>query len=163
VPQVDFAIEPWHTFWPDAAGLMQEEFDEYAQALKLWKPPAPDTAALEVLHAQGALVLTTARVNGALGAYLTWFVSKDIESIGHTLYHQGPFFASKRFARYALGMKLLRRSLKLIQTNSPEPVEVDLHHPPVGRGLRLDRLFVALGAVQVSVHYRLKLSSKECA
>jgi len=161
VPQIDFRIEPWDEFWPDAIDLAQEEFDEYATALKLWKPHMPDTDVLGALAQQNRLVPMTARVNGAIGAYLVWVVDVDLESKGRTLYRQGPFYASQRFAKYSLGMRLLRKSLQLIQRNIIEPVEVDLHHPPVGRGVRLGKVFEAMGATKVAVHYRLKVSRKD--
>ena len=155
--QVEFAMESWEDFWPDAEGLLREEFTEYAGRLGLWKPHSPDVAILAHLVAQGRLVLATARVNGVLGAYLMWLVDADVESTGHTVYRQGPFYASRRFARHALGVKLLRRSIRLIRTNTHVPVEVDLHHPPEGRGLRLGGFFQALGARPVATHYRLRV------
>jgi hypothetical protein len=160
VPQVDFCIESWSEFWPDAKLLVQEEFNEHANTLGLWKPHAPDTDILSALEQQKRLVLATARVNGAIGAYLVWIVDVDLESKGHTIYRQGPFYASKRFAKYSLGVRLLHKSLQLIRHNIIEPVEVELHHPPLGRGVRLGKMFEALGATKVAVNYRLKVSRK---
>jgi len=160
MPQVDFAIERWEEFWPDAEGLLREEFAEYAGKLGVWKPHEPDTAVLEFLVAQGRLVLATARVNGVIGAYLMWLVDADVESRGHTVYRQGPFYAGRRFAKHGLGAKLLRRSLRQIRAGTDVPVEVDLHHPPVGAGLRLGGFFQALGARPVAVHYRLRIDPR---
>jgi len=161
VPQVEFRIESWDEFWPDGMSLMQEEFNEYANALGLWKPHEPDTDILEALVQRGLLVLMVARVNGAVGAYLWWVVDRDVESKGHTIYRQGPFYAATRFAKYSLGMKLLRRSLEMIRRNVVGSVEVDLHHPPTGRGAQLEKIFTAMGAREVATHYRLRVSQKD--
>jgi hypothetical protein len=161
VPQIDFRVEHWDEFWPDAAGLVQEEFDEHAVELGLRNPPVPDTAILSAIEQQRRLILTTARVNGAIGAYLAWIVDVDLESKGHTVYRQGPFYSSKRFTKYSLGVRLLRKSLELIRHNSLEAVEIELHHPPVGRGAKLRGVFTALGAIEVAVHYRLRVSRKD--
>ena len=160
MPQIEFASERWEDFWPDASGLMQEGFDEYAGVLGLWKPHRPDTGLLEALVASGRLVVMTARVNGAIGAYLMWVVDADAESAGHTLYRQGPFLAAAKWAKLGLGARLLRKSLGLIRSNITEPVEVALHHPPVGRGAALGGFYEALGAVKASVNYRLKVLPK---
>lgn len=160
MPQIDLRIETWDEFWPDATMLMQEEFNEYAGILGLWKPHAPDIGILEALVQRNLLVLMVARVNGAIGAYLGWIVDRDVESKGHTIYRQGPFYAAVRFAKYSLGVRLLRKSLQLIRCNVVGSVEVDLHHPPVGRGAQLGKLYEALGATKTDIHYRLKISRK---
>jgi hypothetical protein len=160
VPQVDFQIEPWSDFWPDAADLTQEEFDEHVGMLRLTSPHVPDVATLSALVDQGRLVLATARVNGAIGAYLGWIVDANVESKGQVIYRQGPLYAAKRFAKHSLGVRLLRKSLELIQRNVVGYVEVDLHHPPLGRGARLGGVFKALGATEVARHYRLRISER---
>ena len=157
---MSFRTESWDEFWPDAEDLLREEYDEHARALKLWKPPVPDTDVLAALVAARRLVVMTARVNGAMGAYLGWLIDADLESKGHVLYRQGSFYASERFAKHSLGMRLLRNSLRLFRAHTLEPIELDLHHPPLGRGARLERVFEALGATKVAVHYRLKVSRK---
>lgn len=160
MPSIEIKVEAWGDFWRDAEGLLREEYEEHKDLLDLWKPHLPDFEALTEMARRAALVILVARVNGAMAGYLWWTLDVDVESKGHVIYRQGPLYVAKRFAKHGLGVKMLRLSLRRIEASISAPVELDLHHPPVGRGLRLDSLFRRLGAREVARHYRLKVEPK---
>lgn len=158
MPRVDITVERLDEVWSTLRPMLQREFDEYKDLLGLWKPHRPDIALLRLMEKQNMLQITTARVDNELAGCLMMVFDTDVESAGERIIRQGPFFVDSKWAHLGLGAKMLRRVLDTLRTSISAPVDLDLHHPPVGRGAKLESLFTSLGAAPVAIHYRLKVS-----
>jgi hypothetical protein len=141
MPSIELRWESVDEFWPEGEPLMRQEYDECSSPGA--SPFAPDRLSFDLLERHNLLFISTARVNGALGAYLFWSLGPNLESHGERIASQGLWYSARRFRRWNLGISLLRWSLPHI---SAKAALIELHHPTGGRGARLGPVFRRLGA-----------------
>ncbi len=152
--KVELGWENWSEFAQDAAGLMQEEYDEY-QALQGLEDLSLNQAEMQVLSDAGRLNVLCARDRGVPVGYFMLFISMDPEVSWQVIATQGAWYVKNSPQYTKLGL-LLWLEAKAFVKNLGIKI-FDLHHPMVGRGARLAPFFLRQGARPLNTTYRLKL------
>ena len=152
--RIELAWENWNEFAADAAGLMQEEYDEY-QALQGLEDMSLNHTEMQSLSDAGRLNVLCARDRGVPVGYFMLFISMDPEVSWQVIATQGAWYVKNDERYVRLGGQLWLEALAFVKSLGIKLVE--LHHPVVGRGARLAPFFLRQGARPLNQTYRLKL------
>ena len=151
---LELTWESWSEFGPEGYRLMQEESEEYEAILGL-EPLDINHEEMEQASAAGRLNVLCARDRGLPVGYFMIFISMDQEVKTQVIASQGPWYVKAEAKYYGLGLRLLDEAKTFVSGLGIKLFE--LHHPVVGRGARLEALFLRLGARPINRTYRLKL------
>lgn len=145
-------LEPWESFWREACPLAEAHSAEVDSGVEPRRRFKVDERQMSLLQKYGVLKVFALRKDGALVGYLTWQVTKDLESEGLIIAQQGAWYVAPGHAR---GARLL--FLKSVETlrDKFQVQHIFPHHRTQGRGDGLGRFFERLGAKKIQETYSL--------
>ena len=145
-------LEPWDAFWQEARPLAEAHSVEVDSGVEPRRRFKVDEHQMRLLQKYGVLKVFALRKDGALVGYLTWQISKDVESEGLTIAQQGAWYVAPGHAR---GARLLfMRSVETLRDRF-QVQHIFPHHRTQGRGDSLGRFFERLGAKKIQETYSL--------
>lgn len=162
LPSPQFVSFTWESVkdnLQEAAPHMERQYAEVWEGRKPHQPLKLDAQLIDALERHGALITLIARVNGVMAGYLMWTISPDAESAGQRIARQGSFYVDPRHASLGLGRKLLMESIAGLRRIGIQLVQ--MHAPTQGRGIKLGRLFEAMGAIPTQQQYSLWIGGED--
>lgn len=145
------ALEPWATFWPDAAPLAEAHFAEVEGGVEPRRKNELDLDLMVILDRSGSLKLFSARDQGTMVGYLTWTLTPDVESRGLLIAMQGGWYVVPGRPRVAL--QLFDYSIPCLRQLGVSCLFP--HHRTQGRGDALGKFFRRRGGKLIQHGYCL--------
>jgi hypothetical protein len=147
---LDIKIEKVEDVWEDLHALARMEHDEVEVG---WRDFNPDWDSMKSLNRLGTFQVLTARIDGRMIGYLTWFVDFDIESKGTLIVNQAAWYVEP--GHPIVGVKMFDRAIQEFRRIGVKFAY--LHHTNRGRGASLGRFFNKRGAEPLGYTYILKV------
>lgn len=150
---VSYAVEPLHSFWPEADVLMaahNREVDACAPADFCF-----DVTQAKAIEAAGMLVICTARDGGRLVGYCIWFLSTSLVCMGRKIATQTAWYVTPDSREGGLGLRLFNFAIAELRLRG---VIEAFPHFWAKSSPRLHQFFARLGAEPVESVYRMRLA-----
>lgn len=147
----ELKAETWDEIWPEVKPLLQAHREETAPDER--RPFQVQEVQARALSVAGVLRIWTARLDGRLIGYSTWYVSPGLDSPTVTA-TQGPWYCLPAW-RSRWGLRLFQESLRGLRALGV--CVCYPHHWMHGAGPRLGEYFRRLGAVPLETSYELWL------
>lgn len=153
-PIISIGVERWATIADEVGSLASAHFSEVEGPLEAKRPFKLNFKMMQMLDNVGVLRVITSRIDSRLVGYCSWNVNDDIESEGLLIALQGALYVDPLFARYGLGLKMIKWSINYLRKLGVKCLFI--HHRNRGRGKRLDRVFTnGLHAIPIKSEYFL--------
>lgn len=150
-------IEPWATFWLDAAPLAAAHSIEVDTGVESRRKFKVDTEMMAMMNLAGSLIIITARLDHKLVGYFTWTIAPDVESLGLLIALQGAWYVSPGSPRAAYAM--FDHSIQALRTRGIRCIFP--HHRLQGRGQGLGKFFHRRGAKLIQHTYCLWIGEEQ--
>ena len=151
--KLEYALESWAKFWPEAQRLFVAHRDEVEPQARA--PFVLNHALCEALDASGAMLITSARVPRGLVGYSIWFLAPQFDSLRLSA-TQGPWYVMPEWRPSGAGIRVFRKSLEALRARGVDRAMP--HHWGGQSGPMLDKFFRRLGAVPLETTYSLYLT-----
>ena len=160
MPEISVAIEPFSSeWWPEAKRLGEQHFEEVDGGVEPKRPFKLDESIMIALEKAGVIKIFVARVSGRMVGYLTWQISRDVESEGLLIAQQGAFYVEPGNPRVALA--LFDRAVSDLRSMGVKCIFP--HHRVQGRGAHLGTFFEHRGAKKIQETYCMWIGDSQHA
>lgn len=120
------------------------------------RPVGADWKTMDIINNHGNFRVLTARVDGEMIGYFSYFLDFDIESYGTLIVNQAAWFVLPGHS--VAGIKLFDRAMEEFKKLGVKFVY--LHHTVHGRGAKLGRFFERKGAKLLGYNYVINMKEQ---
>lgn len=121
------------------------------------RPVGADWKTMDIINTHGNFKVLTARVDGEMVGYFSYFLDFDIESYGTLIVNQAAWYSLPEYPM--AGIKLFDRAMEEFKKLGVKFVY--LHHTIHGRGAKLGRFFERKGAKLLGYNYVIDMKERQ--
>ena len=151
MPSLVIQLERVEDVWEELDALVMVECDEIDDPRRR----GPDWDSMKILNNGGTFRVLTARLEGRMIGYFSWFIDFDMESKGTLIVNQAAWYVEP--GHPIVGVKMLDRAIEEFKKAGVQFAY--FHHTVHGRGATLGRLFAKKGAELLGYNYMLKVKA----